>query len=81
MFLGMEAFAEWVNSDKVGGVAAASALLGASESAIRHWMNGARRPRTDQALAIEVASGGRVPKEDWYWPRQASPSPAANEAA
>ena len=58
-------FLEFVRES--GGAPAVAKQLGVSVESIQKWSRGERRPRPDQALAIENLSGGVVKKEKWYW--------------
>jgi DNA-binding transcriptional regulator YdaS (Cro superfamily) len=59
------AFSEFVRAN--GGSKAIAQQLGVSAEAVQKWAKGDRRPRPDQALAIERLSNGTLPKERWYW--------------
>jgi DNA-binding transcriptional regulator YdaS (Cro superfamily) len=50
-----------------GGPSAVAKRLGVSVESIQKWASGERRPRPEQALAIEQLTGGAIPKERWYW--------------
>jgi DNA-binding transcriptional regulator YdaS (Cro superfamily) len=51
---------------KAIGHEAAAKAFGVSESAIKSWRWGARRPRPDKAHEIEAVTGGRVRFADIY---------------
>jgi len=49
---------------------------------IRHWRDGVRRPIPKTAVALEQATGGKVPRQVWYpddwretWPELAGAEP------
>lgn len=50
-----------------GGAKTIARQLGVSSESVQKWARGERRPRPDQALAIERLSNGELPKERWYW--------------
>lgn len=64
----MNTFPDWVKS--VGGPAKAAELLGVTPGAVRHWLNGIRRPRAGMAEHIEQISCGRVSRESLMWPKR-----------
>jgi DNA-binding transcriptional regulator YdaS (Cro superfamily) len=63
-------FTEFVRQQ--GGTKAVAQRLGCSVEAVQKWAKGDRRPRPDQALAIEKLSEGALPKEQWYWGEDAA---------
>lgn len=63
---GMNDFRSWVS--EVGGTNKAAEILHVTPGAIRHWVNGIRRPRPEMAEKIEKVSNGRINRTSLLWP-------------
>jgi len=50
-----------------GGLPEVSRILGINYQTLYAYYVGKRLPRPDIAEKIERKSGGKVPKESWYW--------------
>lgn len=71
--LGFDPLIEWMKNEGVTQDALATSL-NVSQQTVSSWVNKRTRPKTDRVrTAIEVLSGGRVPRDLWLNERERAP--------